>query len=199
MFDPIFHLGTTSSWFLNLISWLLLQISVTSLVACIMVWLYVTFSHLHGYTLSTPWSLQSWYFLFPYVSWTLVDVYVASSSCACLFMSGSNLFQNSIFRIIPKSLLRALDILWGGLVTDLGRGDALLRIVWHWHGGLPNYFYIALDGDAELFQINLYSAWWRYWICISLDGAAASCRLNLHVAWWRYWICIALDRALQFL
>ena len=105
----------------------------------------------------------------------------------------------SKFRIISKSLLRDLDILWGGIVTDIGRCDALLHIAWHWNCGLPNYLYIALDGDAALFQINLYSAWRRYWICVALDGGAASCRINLYGAWWRYWIFIALEHALQFM
>ena len=94
VFYPLLYPGSTSLWFLNLISWLLLQLCVTSLVACILVWLYVTSSHSYGYTLSSLWCSQSWYLLFLCVSCNFLDVSVTFFRCACLFMSRSNLFQN---------------------------------------------------------------------------------------------------------
>ena len=153
--NNILYLGTTSSWFMNLLSWLLLQLSVTSLISFISGWLYVTSSHLYGCALASLWYLQSWDFLFPCISWTLMHVYVTSSSCAWLFMSRSNLFQNfglrmslyfklldsvclPIFRIIPKSLLGVQYQLRAGILMGIERGAALLRIVWHQHFGLPN-------------------------------------------------------------
>ena len=161
MFHPILYLGTTSSWFMNIISWLLLKINVTSLVAFISVWLYVTSSSLYGFALAYLWSSHSCYFVFPCVSWTLLDIYVTSSRCACLFMSRSKLFQTfelcvssyfkllefgciPIFHIIPKSLLVYRHQLWAALMMDLGRFSVLLCIAWRQHGGLSNYFYWRL-------------------------------------------------------
>ena len=66
--DPLFYIGTTPLWFVNLLSWLFLQLSVTSLVICISVWLYVTTSYLYGCAITSLWYLQSWDFLFPCIS-----------------------------------------------------------------------------------------------------------------------------------
>ena len=101
VFNPLLYIGTTSSWLLNLLSRILLQFGVTSIVPCISVWLYVTSSHLYGYALASLRSSHSWYFMFPCVSWTLMEVSVTSLSCACLFMSISNLFQNFRLRVSP--------------------------------------------------------------------------------------------------
>ena len=101
MFDTILYLGTTSSWFMNILSWILLQLGVTSLVPCILVWLYVTSSRLYGCALASSWSSHSWCLLFPCVSWTFMYVSVMSSICDCLFMLRSNLFQNFGVRVSP--------------------------------------------------------------------------------------------------
>ena len=74
--DPLLYLGTTSSWSLNILSWLLFQISVTSLIACILVWLYATSSHLYVHALVSLWYFHYWYLLSLCLSWLRLLIYV---------------------------------------------------------------------------------------------------------------------------
>ena len=123
-------------------------------------------------------------------------------ACLCQDQTYFKLLESSclpIFRIITKSLLGYLHQLWAGHVTYLVRGTEIFCIAWHLHGGLPNYFYIALDGSASLCWLNFYSYWRRYLICVAIGGTVASFRLNLYGAWRRYYFFMYLDVALQFL
>ena len=173
--DPLLYLGATSSGFLNILSQVLLYFGVTLLVACISVWLYVTSSRLYGYTLASSSSSQPCNFMSPCVCWTLMDVSVTSSICACLFMSRSNLFQTfGIFvsphipynyQITPG--ISTSTVSWSCDVSCKGYWDLL-------HCMTPTWW------SSKLF---LYSAWWFCFIMLTKFLQLLAALLNLCSDW----------------
>ena len=193
VFGLLLYPGTNSLWFLNILSWLMLQNSVTSLVACISVWLYATYSRLSGYTLASLWSSHSWDLQFPCISWTLLGISVTSSKYICLFISISNLFQTFGLGVSPYfkhfGLHVSPHIPYQPIITP---GSSISIVSWSSHGTWKGWWALANFMTHK---------WWFLlnYFYIELDCAAESCRINFYSNWWSYLICIALDSALHFL
>ena len=123
----------------------------------------------YGCALASLWSSHSWDLLFPWVFWTFLDVSFTSSSCSYLFMFRSNLFQTFGLSVSPhifyntyitpgnstSTVSCSCDGSWKGC-CNLAH---CMTLTW-WFYKL--YIYIALDGSASSYQLNVYSAWRRY-------------------------------------